>query len=164
MTGSIASVNISRGGLPKHHIEEGFLSPLGIEGDLQAHPRIHGGPRKAVLLICAESIEQLAAVGYPVFYGALGENLTIRGIDRRQLRSGQRFRAGQAVIELTTVRGPCSALDIYGPDIKSEIYDDEVKAGQTASEKWAVSGFYAAVVQTGPIRTGDIIALLDFVV
>ncbi len=164
MNGTIASVNISRGGLPKHPIAEGFLTPLGIEGDLQAHPRFHGGPRKAALLICSEAIEQLAAKGYPVFHGALGENLTIRGIDRTQLRSGQRFRAGQAVIELTAIRGPCSSLDIYGPEIKSEIYDDEVKAGRTASPKWAMSGFYAAVVQTGAIRTGDIIALLDFVV
>jgi MOSC domain-containing protein YiiM len=164
MIGSIVDLHISRGGLPKHPIGEGFLSPLGIEGDLHAHPHIHGGPRQAVLLICAEVIEELASQGYPVYRGALGENLTIRGIDHRQLRSGQRFRAGQAVIELTKIRAPCSTLDVYGPAIKSEIYDAEVKAGNPASPKWARGGFYAAVVQTGLIRRDDIIALVDQVV
>jgi MOSC domain-containing protein YiiM len=159
MQGHILEVNISSGGVPKHPVEEGFLSPLGIEGDMHAHPDIHGGPRQAVLLICSEAIEELAAKGYPVFPGALGENLTTRGIDRRQLRIGQRFRVGQAVIELTKVRGPCTTLDVYGPAIKAEIYDREVNIGNTASPKWAMSGFYAAVVQTGTIRRNDIIAL-----
>jgi len=164
VTGSIVALNISRGGVPKRPIDEGFLSPLGIEGDMHAHPQIHGGPRRAVLLICSEVIDELAAKGYPIYYGALGENLTVRGIDHRQLRSGQRFRVGQAVIELTKVRAPCSTLDVYGPAIKSEIYDPEVKAGNTASPKWARSGFYAAVVETGVIRRDDIIALVDQVV
>jgi MOSC domain-containing protein YiiM len=117
-----------------------------------------------VLLICSEVIDELAANGYPIYHGALGENLTIRGIDHRQLRSGQRFRAGQAVIELTKIRAPCNTLDVYGPAIKAEIYDAEVKAGNTASPKWARSGFYAAVVETGIIRRDDIIALVDQVV
>jgi len=164
MLGSIVAVNISRGGIPKRAIREGFLSPFGIEGDLQDHPDIHGGLRQAVLLICAEVIEDLAAKGYPVFRGALGENLTIRGIDHRQLRIGQRFRVGQAVIELTKIRVPCNTLNVYGPAIKSDIFDMEVKAGNTASPKWARSGFYASVVQTGIIRQDDIIALVDQVV
>jgi MOSC domain-containing protein YiiM len=164
VTGSIIQVNISRGGVPKWPIEEGFLSPFGIEGDTHVHPQIHGGTRQAVLLICSEVIEALAAKGYPIYRGALGENLTIRGIDHKQLCAGQRFRAGQAVIELTRIRVPCSTLDIYGSDIQSEIYDQEVRAGNTASPKWAMSGFYAAVVQTGAIRRDDIIALVDHVV
>jgi len=164
MVGSILQINISRGGVPKHPIEEGLLSPLGIEGDSHAHPQFHGGPRKAVLLICSEVISDLAAKGYPIYPGALGENLTIQGIDHRQLQSGQRFRVGQAFIELTTVRIPCATLDVYGPSIKSEIFDLEVKAGNTASPKWAMSGYYAAVIRPGSVRQDDIIALVDQVV
>ena len=164
MLGTILQVNLSRGGIPKRPIDEGFISPLGIEGDLHTHPEIHGGPRQAVLLICLETIEELTTQGYPVFPGALGENLTTRGIDRRQLRAGQRFRAGQAVIELSKVRGPCATLDVYGPSIKVAIYDREVKLGNTASSKWAMSGFYAAVVEPGIVRRDDIIALIDHVV
>ena len=164
MTGSIVQVNSSRGGIPKRPVEEAFLGPLGLDGDMHAHPHIHGGPRQAVLLICIEAIRELAALGYPVYNGALGENLTIRGIDRRRLQAGQRYRAGQAVIELTKIRTPCATLDVYGPTIKTAMYDADVKAGNTASPKWAMSGFYASVVQTGLIRRDDIIALVDQVV
>src|ERR1700682_459262 len=114
MRGTILQVNVSRGGVPKRAIDEGFVSPLGVEGDAHANPAIHGGPRQAVLLICAEALDELTAKGYPVFPGALGENLTTRGIDRKQLRAGQRFRVGQAVIELAKVRGPCTTLDVDG--------------------------------------------------
>src|ERR1019366_1380963 len=54
MQGAIVQVNISPGGLPKRAIAEGWITPLGIEGDLHAHPNIHGGPLKAILIIAAE--------------------------------------------------------------------------------------------------------------
>ena len=57
MQGTIVQVNVSPGGVPKRAVARGFITPLGIEGDLHAHPNIHGGPRKAVLLIAAETIE-----------------------------------------------------------------------------------------------------------
>src|ERR1039457_2585636 len=113
MRGVIVQVSTSLGGLPKRAIPEGLIAPLGLEGDLHAHPDIHGGPRKAILLASAEVIEELTARGYPLFYGALGENLTTRGIDVRQIRIGDRLRAGGALLEITQPRGPCSALDAY---------------------------------------------------
>src|SRR6266403_4362983 len=104
MTGTILQINISFGGLPKRSIPEGLVTPLGIEGDLHAHPEFHGGLRQALLLICSEAIQELTAKGYPIFFGALGENITTAGIDRRQMRIGQRYRLGEAFIELTKVR------------------------------------------------------------
>ena len=115
----IVQVNISPGGLPKRAIAAGMITPLGLAGDLCAHPQIHGGPRQAVLLIAAEVVDELKSRGYPVFYGALGENLTTRGIDRLQLRIGHQLRVGGAILEITNVRGPCAALDIYGAEIKA---------------------------------------------
>jgi len=161
MTGTILQINISPGGVPKRPVFEAMLTPAGVQGDAWAHPRIHGGPLKAVLLICAEVIDELRAAGYPVFYGALGENFTVRGLDPRQLRPGQRFRAGAAVIELTSVRIPCETLDVYGPSIKAAIFDKAVKAGDTSSPLWARSGMYAAVVSGGMVRPNDIITLMD---
>lgn len=160
MQGTIIQVNISPGGLPKRPVSGGFLTPSGIEGDGHAHPEIHGGPRKAILLIASEVIEELQARGYPVFYGALGENFTTRGIDVRRLRTGDRLRAGGARIEITQPRGPCSALDIYGETIQREIYDQRVKALDAGSPRWGMSGFYASVVEPGPVSPGDIIAVV----
>jgi MOSC domain-containing protein YiiM len=159
LTGAIVQINFSRGGIPKRPVPEAVLTPLGLEGDFHAHPEVHGGPRQAVLLMTAETIDELAALGYPVYYGAMGENLTTRGIDRRLLRAGQRFRAGSAVIELTRVRVPCAQQNVFGPGIQREIYDEQVNAGNVASPRWAKSGFYAAVVIPGLVRVGDEIAL-----
>src|SRR5258708_22013686 len=104
MQGVIVQVNISPGGLPKRAIAEGWISPLGIEGDLHAHPNIHGGPRKAILLIASETVDALTSRGYPLFYGAMGANLTTRGIDIRQIRIGVQIRARGALLEITHPR------------------------------------------------------------
>ena len=161
MQGTVVQINLSRGGVPKLPVEEALLTPHGIEGDLQAHPAIHGGILKAVLLICAEAIDDLVARGYPLYYGAMGENLTVAGLDRRLLRSGQRFRVGQALIELTTLRAPCSALERYGADLHKELYDAAVKAGDPSSPCWAMGGFYASVIKSGHVRRRDIITLVE---
>jgi len=155
----IVQINVSPGGVPKRPIPHGVITPLGIEGDLCAHPNIHGGPRQAVLLIASETVDELISRGYPLFYGALGENLTTRGLDSRQLRVGQILRAGGARLELTKVRVPCDSLDVYGPTIKREIYDKRVKAGDVASPRWGMSGFYASVIEPGPVRVNDIITV-----
>ena len=75
------------------------------------------------------------------------------------MRIGQQLRAGGAILELTIVRVPCVTLDIYGPAIKQEIYDKRVKAGDPGSPRWGMSGFYASVIEPGPVRTNDIIVV-----
>jgi MOSC domain-containing protein YiiM len=159
MAGTIVQINTSPGGLPKHRVSGGFVSPLGLEGDRQAHPSIHGGSRKAILLIASEVVDQLIARGYPLFYGALGENLTTRGIRIRDLRLGDQLRAGSALLEITQPRGPCSALHIYGESLKDEIYDAAVKVLDPTSARWGMSGFYARVLTPGHVHTDDIISV-----
>jgi len=160
MPGSVLQINVSSGGVPKRPVAEALVTPLGLEGDGHAHPELHGGPERAILLITAEGIEELAALGLPLTYGSLGENLTTQGIGRREWRVGQRWRIGpDAVIEITKRRAPCQALNVYGPGIQAAIYDPLVKAGDPASPKWGLSGFYASVVTPGLLRPGDAIVL-----
>jgi MOSC domain-containing protein YiiM len=160
-SGSILQINISEGGVPKLPIAEARVTPFGIEGDRHAHPEIHGGPNKALLWICEEAIQELKSLGYPLYAGALGENLTTRGVDRRGLRIGQRWRAGGVVMELTKVRAPCQTIQVYGPNIGTAVYDQSVRSGDWSSPRWGLSGFYASVIQPGSIRTGDSLVLLD---
>jgi len=155
---------MSRGGIPKYAALEGNLTPTGFAGDMCAHPQFHGGPKQAVLIITLEAINELRGAGFNVFPGALGENLTTNGIDRRQMRIGQRYRIGAAIVELTKIRVPCATLDVYNTDgliIQQAVYDKRVKAGDPSSPVWGMGGIYASVVQTGTIRTDDIIVLLD---
>lgn len=158
MQGTVIQVNVSQGGLPKRPVAEARLTPLGFEGDSVAHPGIHGGPEKAVLLITAEGLEELRAEGFPLFPGAMGENLTTRGLARRDLRPGMRLRAGGALIEVTQLRRPCSSLDVYGPGIKAGIWRSGITPGDPA---WGLSGFYCSVVRPGVVRANDIILVVD---
>ena len=164
MTGCIVQINVSPGGIPKRPIAEAEVTPAGIRGDSWAHPQIHGGPTQALLLITSEGIQELIAQGYPLHAGALGENLTVAGLDRREMRVGQRYRAGEVLLEITKVRAPCSQLDVYGPAIKQAVYDAQVNAGDFSSPRWGLSGFYARVLRAGVVRPRDTIELVDQVV
>jgi len=157
---SILQINVSPGGVPKRPIPNGIVTPMGITGDGHAHPQIHGGPRKAILLITSEGLDELKEQGFALYRGALGENLTTHGLNRRSVRVGQRYRIGEILVEITKVRAPCETLNAY-PGIQKAIYDPDVKAGNPASPLWGLSGFYASVLQPGAIRPGDPIQLLD---
>jgi MOSC domain-containing protein YiiM len=160
----VLQINVSNGGMPKLPIPEGEVTRLGLTNDRHAHPHIHGGERKALLLVTSEGIEELKDAGFPLFHGALGENVTTVGIDRRSVYIGQRYRIGEIVVEITKVRSPCEQLSVYGFDLQSAVYDPDVKAGNLRSPRWGLSGFYASVTQAGTIRTGDPITLLDALV
>jgi MOSC domain-containing protein YiiM len=131
----------------------------GVSGDRHRNPKHHGGPNKAVLMIAEELVRELAAKGFPVYAGALGENFTVRGMDPHLWRAGQRYRVGDVVIELTTLREPCVQLDPYGPAIKAELYDARCRQGDVDSPKWAHGGFYARVVRPGIAVAGAPVVL-----
>ena len=161
-TASVLQINVSPGGMPKRPIPEGIVTPLGIAGDGHKNPQVHGGPQKAILIITAEGIDELKEQGFPLYHGALGENLTTQGLDRRSVRIGQRYRIGGVLVEITKLRSPCDNLNVYGAGrIQKAVYDQEVKAGNPQSPLWGLGGFYASILQTGTIRPGDPIQVVD---
>ena len=157
----VLQINVSRGGLPKRSIPSGDVTTLGVVGDVQAHPQFHGGPSQALLLITMEGIDELVAQGFPLYPGALGENVTTEGLDRRGMRIGQRYRIGEIIVELTKLRAPCVQLSPYGNGVQAAVYDAQVKANDPRSPRWGLGGFYASVVKPGTIRPGDPISLID---
>ena len=88
------------------------------------HPLFREGLRQMIdheadLTVCGEApdaesaleaIEELKALGYPLYPGALGENLTTEGLDRTSIRVGQHYRAGDAILEITKLRQPAHDL------------------------------------------------------
>jgi MOSC domain-containing protein YiiM len=149
----LQQINRSNGGIPKFPVDGPvMLTASGIEGDGQRDLRHHGGPDKAVLMIASELLDDLVAQGFPVYPGALGENLTVAGLDPVNWRAGQRFRIGDdVVIELTTLRVPCSNLHVYGRSIVKELARPESKAG----------GFYARVIKPGLLTPGIPVVAYD---
>jgi MOSC domain-containing protein YiiM len=163
--GCLLSVNRSNGGLPKLKVRgPARLNSEGVEGDWQRNRKYHGGPNKAVLMIASEVLDALRAEDYPVFHGALGENLTVAGLDPHSWRPGQLYRIGDdAVIELTTLRTPCQNLFVFGAaegrPIGPELYDARCKAGDSSSPHWAHGGFYARVIREGWLVEGAAVVL-----
>jgi len=144
ISGRILQINISTGGLPKTPVPRAEIGPLGIVGDMHRF-RLHGGFGKALLMLASEVVDDLRAEGWPLFYGALGENLTTRSLDHRTWQAGQRFRIGAVLLELTTPREPCRTLSPYGWGIQKRL-----------RRHWGEGGFYAAVL-TGGILAADAI-------
>jgi len=103
------------------------------------------------LLISLEDLKLLKELGYHVYPGALGENLTTTGI-----RFGDVFRTGDAVLRITKLRKPCPTLDSITKGIQTQLYDNN-----PGSPMWGRGGFYASVKHPGILRPGDIITLAD---
>ena len=160
MIGTVVQVSVSHGGIPKRALPLVEAAETGIAGDSWRYP-FHGGRRKAMLLATIEGIEELVSHGFPLYPGALGENVTTRGLDRRALRVGQRFQVGEAEIELTQIRAPCATLDVYGSGIQAAMFDARIVAGNAESPLWGLSGFYASVIRPGTIRAGDTVFAIE---
>jgi MOSC domain-containing protein YiiM len=86
MTGALAQLNVSDGGMPKRPVLFARVTAGGIEGDRQRNLKYHGGPDRAVCLFSEEIIDELRDAGVlDLAPGHVGENFTTRGIDLRQL-------------------------------------------------------------------------------
>ena len=148
MTGRLARINVSAGGVPKRPVERARVGSLGIEGDRHRNRRFHGGPGRALCLYSLEAIERLHAEGHPIQPGSTGENLTISGLDFGALRPGDRLQLGNTVlIELTRYTAPCKNIAASFLDGDFTRISHKLHPGD--------SRIYARVLQGGEIATGD---------
>jgi MOSC domain-containing protein YiiM len=118
-----------------------------VDGDGQADPRVHGGEMKAVYAYPYEHYgfwsRELPRQGLPM--GLFGENLTTEGLVEADVRIGDRFGIGTALLEVTQPRQPCFKLaaHIGRPDFPKLF----ARSGR--------SGWYLRVVEEGEIGAGD---------
>lgn len=152
-TGTIAQINVSGGGVPKLPIPEAVVTELGLEGDAQANPLIHGGPLRALCLFAAERIDALRAEGHPIAAGSTGENVTFAGVDWDLVTPGTVIELGdEVVIEVTSYTSPCNTQAGWFTD------GDFNRLNQRVNPGW--SRVYARVLRTGTIRPGDRVSVM----
>lgn len=147
MTGILAQLCISPGGMPKLPIPSARVTRAGVQGDWQTNRKYHGGPDRAICLFSEELYEWLRAQGVAgMVNGSVGENFTTRGIDLLALAVGHRLSVGaQCVIEITDIREPCRQLKKWDNRFPKLI------AGR--------SGWMAKVVEEGTVNTGETVTL-----
>jgi MOSC domain-containing protein YiiM len=152
-SGHIHQLSVSRGGVPKRPVAEARLEPLGLEGDVQADRRRHGGTARALCLFALEVLEALRAQGHPIGPGSTGENVTLCGIDWREVVPGARLRLGvSALVEITDFAAPCLKNALWFSD------GDVQRISQWSHP--GCSRVYARVLSGGLLRAGDTAELL----
>ena len=151
--GRVVQINISPGGVPKLPVAA-RVTPDGLEGDGHRDLEHHGGPERALCLFSLEQIRALQAEGHAVTPGAIGENLTLEGVDWERVQPGAVLELGEEVrIEITRYTSPCFNIE------PSFAGGDVARVSQKRHPGW--SRVYAKVLQPGPIRQGDPVRLLD---
>lgn len=154
MTGRIFQLNTSPGGVPKLAVREGLVNELGLAGDDHRFPDIHGGPERALCLYSLERILELQAEGHPIFPGAVGENVTVSGLDWAALKPGIKLALGnEVVVEITSYTTPCNTIPASFLDGKFQRISQKVRPG------W--SRVYARVLQGGRLVTCQPVRVLN---
>jgi MOSC domain-containing protein YiiM len=132
----------------------------GVEGDAHAGATVKHRSRvradatqpnlRQVHLIHAELHDELSAAGFEVGAGALGENITTRGIDLLGLSQGTELRIGDAVLEVTGLRNPCKQIEALQAGLLAAVVE-KLPDGRVAFK----AGVMAVVRSGGTVRPGD---------
>ena len=168
MSASVAAVSRSpTHSFAKPNVESiRLVAGLGIEGDAHAGETVRHRYHvkmdptqpnlRQVHLIHAELFEELAAKGFNVEPGQMGENITTRGIDLLALPTGTRLHLGDsAVVELTGLRNPCVQIDRFQKGLMAAVLDRTGK-GQIVRK----AGVMGIVLTGGDVSPGNPIAVV----
>ena len=140
-----------------------LLAGLGVEGDAHLGTTVKHRSRVArdpsqpnlrqVHLIHAELFDELKVQGFDVAAGAMGENITTRGIDLLGLPTGTRLLiGGSAVIEVTGLRNPCIQIDRFRKGLMNAVLGKDEHGNLVRK-----SGIMGIVLEGGDIGPGDAI-------
>lgn len=141
------------------------VAGLGVAGDAHAgttvkhRSRVRVDPTqpnlRQVHLIHAELLAELAARGFAVGPGDLGENILTTGIDLLALPRGSVLAIGpSARLEVTGLRNPCAQIEAFRPGLLAAVVD---KAPDGSLIRKA--GIMTIVLASGPIAPDDEISV-----
>lgn len=138
-----------------------LIADWDVEGDTHAGVTVQHRSRVArdpsqpnlrqVHLLHAELFDEVAASGYRVEPGQLGENVTTRGVDLLALPVDTLLHLGDAaIVRVTGLRNPCQQINGFEPGLLRQVLgrsDDGVVERK--------GGVMAVVVAGGTLRAGD---------
>jgi MOSC domain-containing protein YiiM len=134
------------------------VTALGLAGDEQADPSVHGGLTKAVYAYPAEHLPfwqtvraqaQVSLWDTALPPGLLGENLLLQGLLETDLWIGDRLRLPACVLAVSEPRFPC---------FKFSAAMGFPQAGQLMVQS-GFCGSYLQVIEPGTLQAGDAIVL-----
>ncbi|HEY5330557.1 MAG TPA: MOSC domain-containing protein [Acidobacteriaceae bacterium] len=109
-----------------------------------------------VHLFAAEMLDELAAKGFNIAPGDLGENILTRNLDLLSLPLGTRLHLGaEAIVEVTGLRTPCSKIDDFRPGLQQHLWGER----DASDKRVRRAGIMSIVITEGDIRPGDAIQI-----
>lgn len=130
------------------------VGPLGLTGDEQADPTVHGGLDKAVYMYPSEHLDfwrtqrrehRASLFDDALPFGFVGENLSISGLNERQVWIGDTLHFPDCVLRVTAPREPCFKFDgVMGVRDAGRLMMDQL-----------CCGWYLRVVRPGSIEAGQ---------
>ncbi|WP_299528500.1 MOSC domain-containing protein [Ulvibacterium sp.] len=139
-------------GIYKYPVSEPLLlEKESVAKDTISNRKVHGGVHKACYLFSKDQYPYWKEL-YPDLtwdWGMFGENLTVAGLDETQIRIGDIFQVGTALVQVSQPREPCYKLGVrFGnQDILRQFIDH------------GFSGMYVRILEEGQVKTGDILQL-----
>ena len=135
------------------------IGRLGLERDAVADTQVHGGADKAA---CVYSIDRLPywrnRLGSLLEQGgdefgaaAFGENFSVTGLDEESVCIGDRWRIGDAELEVSQPRQPCWKLARRWRVVSLALWAQET----------GYTGWYVRVTKEGTVTAGDKIELVE---
>jgi MOSC domain-containing protein YiiM len=133
--------------------------PLGLVGDEQADLTVHGGLSKAVYAYPIEHYPfwqtvraqaRVAEWGEALAPGALGENLTLRGVLENEVWIGDVLRFADCELAVSEPRFPCFKFNA--------VMGFNQAAKLMTANAWC--GFYLAVRHPGVLQAGEAFELI----
>lgn len=131
---------------------------LGLDGDEQADPTVHGGVSKAVYAYSTthyafwqrvRAQAQVAGWDDVLPPGSMGENLTVEGLDETKLYIGDRLVLPGCVLAVSEPRYPCDKFNAAMGFSQA--------AKLMTQSAWC--GAYLGVIEPGTLQAGDEIRL-----
>ncbi|HOT81284.1 MAG TPA: MOSC domain-containing protein [Microthrixaceae bacterium] len=129
-----------------------FLSLVNLAGDGQADLTVHGGIDKAVYAYPSEHLPAWAAeLGEALGDAPFGENLSTIGVTESDVRIGDRWEWGEALLEVCQPRSPCFKLALHRR--RADIQQLFRQSGRV--------GWYLRVLHPGAVSTGSDISVIE---
>ena len=129
-----------------------FLSLVNLAGDGQADLTVHGGIDKAVYAYPSEHLPAWAAeLGEALGDAPFGENLSTIGVTESDVRIGDRWEWGEALLEVCQPRSPCFKLALHRR--RADIQQLFRQSGRV--------GWYLRVLRPGAVSTGSDISVIE---